>query len=60
MSDHSSPGDGTRVAPAGDSDATVKAPWHPPTLEEIDYSATGTVGTGANADMVFITASQGP
>ena len=37
MSEHSD----SKVAPApSDSGMSAKAPWHAPTMEEVDYSAT--------------------
>ncbi len=34
-----------------------KAPWHPPTLEEVDYSATEAGGVGAVYDLAVYTGS---
>jgi hypothetical protein len=43
--------------PAG---AQEKAPWHPPTLEEVDYSATEASGVGGVYDFVVYSGSTGP
>jgi hypothetical protein len=57
MSEHSSPHDATGAAtPAGPA-ASGKAPWHPPTLEEVDYSATEAAGVGAVYDLTVYTGS---
>ncbi len=38
-------------------DSTAKAAWHPPTMEEIDYSATEAAGVGAVYDLTVYTGS---
>lgn len=43
------PPTGPATAPPETSSAP-KAPWHPPTLEEVDYSATEVSGVGAIYD----------
>jgi hypothetical protein len=45
----------TEAAPG--SGAGAKAPWHPPTLEEVDYSATEAAGVGAVYDLTVYTGS---
>ena len=47
-------------APAAQQDVGTKAPWHPPTLEEIDYSATEATGVGGVYDFVVYSGSTGP
>lgn len=37
--------------------AAAKAPWHPPTIEEVDYSETEAGGAGAVYDFVVYTGS---
>ena len=54
MSEHSIPHE--QPTPA-DSDAHAKAPWHPPALEEVDYSATEAAGIGATYDLTVYTGS---
>ena len=44
------------MTPPG-SDTSAKAPWHPPTLEEVDYSATEAAGVGAVYDLTVYTGS---
>jgi hypothetical protein len=44
-------------APAPDSDKTAKAPWHPPKLEEVDYSATEVSGVGGVYDFTVYSGS---
>ena len=51
-------------APRRDAEATAsepvagaKAPWHPPTMDEIDYSATEAAGVGAVYDLTVYTGS---
>ena len=39
------------------TDSTAKAVWHPPTMEEIDYSATEAAGVGAVYDLTVYTGS---
>lgn len=34
-----------------------KAPWHPPTLEEVDYSATEAAGAGPYYDFAVYSGS---
>ena len=57
MSDSSNPNDVTRAATPLDSGTSPKAPWHPPTLEEVDYSATEAAGVGAVYDLTVYTGS---
>jgi hypothetical protein len=54
MSNPSQSDDSARAASTTDSD---KAPWHPPTLEEVDYSATEAAGVGAVYDLTVYTGS---
>lgn len=35
----------------------AKAPWHAPTLEEVEYSATEAAGVGAVYDLTVYTGS---
>ena len=56
--------DPTRITQAeGTQDATddgartAKAPWHPPTLEEVDYSQTEAAGVGGVYDFTVYTGS---
>jgi hypothetical protein len=42
------------------AEASAKAPWHPPTLEEVDYSATEASGVGGVYDFVVYSGSTGP
>lgn len=44
-------------ATASDPVAGTKAPWHPPTLEEVDYSATEAAGVGGVYDFTVYTGS---
>ena len=41
-------------------DTVEKAPWHPPKLEEVDYSATEASGVGGVYDFVVYSGSTGP
>jgi hypothetical protein len=34
-----------------------KAPWHPPAMEEVEYSATEAAGSGATYDLTVYTGS---
>ncbi len=43
-----------------DTDVTAKTPWHPPTMEEVDYSATEASGVGGVYDFVVYSGSTGP
>lgn len=52
-------GDATTVAETHAA-SPPKAPWHPPTLEEVDYSATEASGVGAIYDFVVYSGSTGP
>jgi hypothetical protein len=57
MSDHSK----SDSAPSpSSSDSAAKAPWHPPTLEEVDYSVTDASGVGGVYDFVVYSGSTGP
>jgi hypothetical protein len=47
----------TAAAPTGTG---AKAPWHPPTMEEVDYSATEATGSGGVYDFTVYTGSTGP
>jgi hypothetical protein len=42
------------------ADAPAKMPWHPPTLEEVDYSATEASGVGGTYDFTVYSGSTGP
>jgi hypothetical protein len=44
------------ATPAG-SDKVEKAPWHPPKLEEVDYSATEATGAGGVYDFTVYSGS---
>lgn len=57
MSDPLSPNEQSRESTSPDSDSSAKAPWHPPTLEEVDYSATEAAGVGAVYDLTVYTGS---
>jgi hypothetical protein len=54
MSDTPSQNSITETQPA------AKAPWHPPTMEEVDYSATEATGSGGVYDFTVYTGSTGP
>jgi len=58
MSEHSSRDD-ARYA-VGSPSTSAKAPWRPPTLEEVDYSATEASGVGGVYDFVVYSGSTGP
>jgi hypothetical protein len=47
----------TDPAPTRDSDTSAKAPWHPPTLEEVDYSETELAGVGGVYDLIVYSGS---
>jgi hypothetical protein len=49
--------DDTGTETARPADASPKAPWHPPTLEEIDYSATEVAGVGGVYDLTVYSGS---
>jgi hypothetical protein len=55
MSEHSS--DAHSPAAATTDPGTAKAPWHPPTLEEVDYSVTEASGTGGLYDFTVYAGS---
>jgi hypothetical protein len=57
MSEHSKTSDATRAATPADRTTSVKAPWHAPTLEEVDYSATEAAGSGSTYDFLVYTGS---
>ena len=57
MSEYPSLHESPRAATPPGSDTSVKAPWHPPTLEEVDYSATEAAGVGAVYDLTVYTGS---
>ncbi|HEX8744016.1 MAG TPA: hypothetical protein VF712_12870 [Thermoleophilaceae bacterium] len=57
MSDPSNHKDAPRAANPPTSDTGPKAPWHPPKLEEVDYSATEAAGVGAVYDLTVYTGS---
>lgn len=57
MSEPSSPHEPRRPATPSDYDTSAKAPWHPPALEEVDYSATEAAGVGATYDLTVYTGS---
>ncbi len=50
----------TPEAAAPEGDGARKAPWHPPALEEIEYSATEASGVGGVYDFVVYSGSTGP
>lgn len=60
MIEDSSPHKPLRAAPSPGADPSVKAPWHPPTLEEVDYSATEATGAGGVYDFTVYSGSTGP
>lgn len=49
--------DDIRTGTARPADASAKAPWHPPTLEEVDYSATEATGAGGVYDFTVYSGS---
>ena len=55
MSDQ--PKEHTGLPASPDSDLSAKAPWHPPTLEEVDYSATEVSGVGGVYDFTVYSGS---
>ena len=55
MSESPRPNEAPETTPG--SDTSAKAPWHPPTLEEVDYSATEAAGVGAVYDLTVYTGS---
>ena len=57
MSEHSTPKDAAGATTPPGSDTSPKAPWHPPTLEEVDYSATEAAGVGGVYDLTVYTGS---
>ena len=57
MSENSIPHESSRADTPSQSDTSAKAPWHPPTLEEVDYSATEAAGVGAVYDLTVYTGS---
>lgn len=57
MSDPLSHNNAPKTAAPTASDPSAKAPWHPPTLEEVDYSATEAAGVGAVYDLTVYTGS---
>lgn len=57
MSEHPHPQDAARAATPPHSGPSAKAPWHPPKLEEVDYSATEAAGVGAVYDLTVYTGS---
>ena len=46
--------------PTPDPESNAKEPWQPPTLEEVDYSATEASGVGGVYDFVVYSGSTGP
>jgi hypothetical protein len=56
MSDHISRTD----TEAPEPNHSAKAPWHPPTLEQVDYSETEASGAGGVYDFVVFSGSTGP
>jgi hypothetical protein len=56
---HPSPQNSTDINP-NSAGADAKMPWHPPTLEEIDYSETEATGSGGVYDFTVYTGSTGP
>ncbi|HEX8074279.1 MAG TPA: hypothetical protein VF545_04800 [Thermoleophilaceae bacterium] len=57
MSESPKPNDPHQAATPAEADASAKAPWHPPMLEEVDYSATEAAGVGAVYDLTVYTGS---
>lgn len=55
MNEHSTAYDS--AAAHGSEIGAEKAPWHPPTLEEIDYSATEAAGVGEVYDFTIFSGS---
>ena len=49
-----------KAAATSDQARSAKAPWHPPTMEEVDYSATEASGVGGVYDFVVYSGSTGP
>ena len=50
--------DNTRApAETNGAGSAPKAPWHPPTLEEVDYSATEISGAGGVYDFTVYSGS---
>jgi hypothetical protein len=58
MSDSRLRKDATPDPASPDAGATEKVPWHPPTLEEVDYSATEISGVGGVYDFTVYSGSQ--
>ena len=58
MSDEPTQDNARTAATPPAADASAKAPWHPPTLEEIDYSATEISGVGGVYDFTVYSGSQ--
>jgi hypothetical protein len=55
------PHNDTVMSPSSpDSAPAAKAPWHPPTVEEVDYSATEASGVGGVYDFIVYSGSTGP
>jgi hypothetical protein len=52
--------DPTLPAATPEAVSAPKAPWHPPTLEEVDYSATEATGAGGIYDFTVYSGSTGP
>jgi hypothetical protein len=50
----------TPTGASAQSGSSGKAPWHPPTMEEVDYSATEASGVGGVYDLVHYSGSTGP
>ena len=57
MTDHANLPASSEATAREASSTGAKAPWHPPTLEEVDYSATEAAGVGAVYDLTVYTGS---
>ena len=57
MSEHSTPKDAASAVTPSGAETGAKAPWHAPTLEEVDYSATEAAGVGGTYDLTVYTGS---
>lgn len=60
MSEHPNPSGPPSVAAVPASEMSAKTPWHPPTFEEVDYSATEGSGVGGVYDFTVYSGSTGP
>lgn len=57
MTGYPSPRDASDTTATSGETTSAKAPWHPPKLEEVDYSATEAAGVGAVYDLTVYTGS---